>query len=108
VSCFAEDAGPNRVKCSAPHSPGLFSQEACDTLAHFPGSFVGEREGKNPRWIDTMMLDQPRNAGSEHARLPGTRPGEYEHRPLEMEHRLALGRIEAGEGFAPLHGDGIR
>ena len=46
-----------------------------------------------------MMLDQPRDARGEHARLSGAGSGEDEHRSFKMQHRLSLGRVQSGEGL---------
>src|SRR5690606_18778709 len=54
-------------------------------------------------WLDLTGLDQPRNAGRQHARLAGARAGENERVLRRQTDRLKLFGIEIGEeiGHAP-------
>ena len=108
LSRAPEDARPNGVKGSAPHSLGLFTQEARDSIAHLTGSLVREGDRKDARRIDSVMLDQSRDAGGEHACFARTGSGQHEHRPLEMEHSFALCRIQTGKGLGSLDCGGAR
>jgi hypothetical protein len=58
VRLAPQDACANRVK-RAEHDPlrGLIGEQALDALLHFPGSLVGECDGKNLPRADSFDRD---------------------------------------------------
>ncbi len=88
------------VKRSTPHPLGLITEQAGNSLAHLARSLVRERHGEDPRRINPMMLDEPRDASGEYACLSGASSGKDEHRSFEMQYRLSLGRVQSGEGLS--------
>ena len=76
---------------------GVAAEEARDALAHLAGGLVGERDREDPARVDAVLLDEARDARREHARLAGARAGEHEQRPVDVQHGLALRRVQALE-----------
>jgi hypothetical protein len=71
-------------------------QQLPDAIAHFAGSFVGEGDGQDFLRPHPLM-DQIRHAAGYNARLSAACAGKDEQRPLEVGHRLALGRCQIGK-----------
>jgi hypothetical protein len=82
---------------AAPHAGRLRAEQPADALSHLAGGLVGERDRENVFRIDAVVLDQMRDARREHAGLARARTRQHEHRAFEMQHRFALGRIEAAK-----------
>ena len=92
----AQHPRADRVERPDPHPRGLGAEQAPDALAHLAGGFVRERHGENVSRIDAFDVDQPRDARREHARLARAGAGEHEQRAVDVQHGLALRRIESG------------
>ena len=69
VSCCPQDSRADGVKRSAPHSLRLLAKQSCDALPHLTGRLVGESDRQDARGIDSVMLDQPRDARCKYSRL---------------------------------------
>ncbi len=92
-----QNPGADRVKGAAPHPRRRFAEQARDARAHLLGGLVGERHGEDARRVHAVVLDEMGDAPREDAGLAGAGTRQHEQRTLEMEHRLALGRIQVGE-----------
>ena len=79
-----QDSRTYRVERPAPHSLWLFAKESRDPLTHFAGSLVGERNRKDARRINAVVLDEAGDASGEDTRLARARTGQDEHRTLKM------------------------
>jgi hypothetical protein len=77
-----------------PTSPPDRSENASDAFAHFAGGFVRECHGENVSRIDAFDVDQSSDARRENAGLARSRAGENEQRPVDVQHGLALRRIQ--------------
>ena len=63
------DPRADRVERPHPHPDRLFAELARDTLAHLARRLVRERHGEDPLRVHTLLADEARDAGGEHARL---------------------------------------
>ncbi len=62
-------------------------QQGSHTLAHFPGSLVGERERQNAPWLDSPLEDEMGYPAHERGRLAGPWSGDDESRRLGRRRR---------------------
>ncbi len=92
-----EQSRSDAVKGPDPHPGWRLPQRALHPLAHFASRLVGERNGQNALWIDTVLFDQPGDACGKHSRLAGAGAREHQQRTFEVQHGLALSRIEPGQ-----------
>ena len=87
-----ESAGENRRR-------GPFADQPLNAFPHFPGRLVGKGNSGdgvgadpiNPRQIGDAVGDDPGFAAA--------RPGYQQQRPLGMQHRIGLRRIQPGQQF---------
>ena len=67
------------------------AQQPIHALGHFTGGLVGESHGQDRVGCDIPLLDEPRNAVRDHARLARSRARQNEQRPV--------GRLDCGALF---------
>ena len=73
------------------------SEHPLEPLAHLRGGLVGERDREDLVRLDAMRPDQVGDPVREDAGLARARARDDEERPVDVEHCLALGRVEVGE-----------
>jgi hypothetical protein len=95
----AQHAGADGVKGSGPHPGGFAAQQPADALAHLARGLVGERDRENLPRVDAFDVDQASDARRQHARLARSRAGENEQWSIDVQHSLALRRVQAGGQF---------
>ena len=66
----SEDANACRVKGRHPHFFCDRTHQRCDSVFHFLGGFVGERDGKDLKWVDVVFLNEVGNAVGEDPCFP--------------------------------------
>ncbi len=93
----AQDPPAGRVEGEDPDRAGGAAEDALEPLAHLGRGLVRERDREDLVRLHAVRADQVSHTVREDASLPRPRPGDDEERPVDVEHRLALGRIEAGE-----------
>ena len=64
------------VKRANPHAAHIDGQQRGQAREHFLGRLVGESDGQNAAGPDLTGLQQPGDAGGQHAGLAGTGPRE--------------------------------
>ena len=93
----AQDPAAGRMEGEDPDRPRHPAEHVLEALAHLSRGLVRERDREDLVWLDAVRPDEMGDAMREHPRLPRACPGNDEQRPVEMQHRLALGGIEVGE-----------
>ena len=71
--------------------------ELVDALGHLGRGLLGEGEGQDLLGPRALRGDEVRDAAGEHRGLAGAGARDDEQRPLAVEHRLALGLVQALE-----------
>ena len=94
MRCGAEHARADRVERADPHPRRSAAEEAGDAFLHLARRLVGERDGEDATRVDPVLIDQARDARREHARLARARTGEDQQRSVDVQHGLALRRVE--------------
>ena len=93
----AQHAAAGGVEGEDPGRARLPAEHPLEPLAHLPRRLVRERDREDLVRLDAVGADQVRDPVGEHARLARAGAGDDEQRPLDVEHGLALGRVEVGE-----------
>ena len=101
----AEDPPAGGVEGEDPDRAGRAAEDALEPLPHLGRGLVGEGDGEDLVRLHAVRADQVGDPMREDAGLARARAGDDEKRPVDVEHRLALGRIEAGEELL-VRGDG--
>ncbi|MCG3119782.1 MAG: hypothetical protein ALAOOOJD_02294 [bacterium] len=86
-----------RMKGRNRHVGVTVRHQHVDTLFHFRGSFVGERERENLFGLGELGGDQIGNAIGNDARFAGAGAGDDRQRPGGMFHRFPLLVIQLGK-----------
>ena len=74
------------VKGAEPHPARLLPQIVADALPHLTRRLVGEGDGEDAMRRHAVLAHQVGDPAGECPGLSGPRAGEYQHRPLEVEH----------------------
>ena len=90
----AEQPRGERVERADPQAGRVAVEQPADPLLHLARGLVGEGHGEDPVGRHAVPVDQARDAGGEHARLPRARAREHEQRAVDVLHRLPLRRVE--------------
>ena len=69
------------VERANPHAAHIHRQHGGEARHHLLGGLVGEGNGQNAAGRGVAVLQQPRNAGGEHARLARARARQYQGVP---------------------------
>ena len=94
VRCGAQHPRADGVERTHPHPRRCAPEEAGDAFLHLARGLVGERDGEDATRIDPVLIDEARDARREHARLARARTGEDQQRSIDVQHGLALRRVE--------------
>ena len=96
----AQDAPAGGVEGEDPGAAGVLAEEVPLARAHLVGGAVREGDREDLVRLRADRADQVRDAVREHPRLARARAGDHEHRPLGVEHGVALGFVQPREvGF---------
>ena len=82
-----------RVKCATMHSLAIAADQSLGARQHFLRCPSRECEKQNPIGSDTP-LDEVRDTVYERSSLSGSRPGDYEERPIGVRRGRGLLRIQ--------------
>ncbi len=94
----AQHLGGDRVKGAEPRHPfDRAAADATDPLAHFACGLVGESDREDLARPGLAGGNEVGEAGGKRGGLPRPCAGQHQHRPFGRQHRLALGRVQAGE-----------
>ena len=83
------------------------AEHVLEPLAHLPRRLVRERDREDLVRLHAVRPDQVGDAMRQHPRLAGAGAGDHEQRPVDVQHSLALGRVQACEELV-VRGDGHR
>ena len=83
----------DRVEGPAPNAVGVRTEQLGDAPGHFPRRFVGESEQQDLPRLDPV-LQQPRHAVGQRARLAAARPGDDQRGAAGRSHRGQLLLVE--------------
>ena len=89
-----EQPRAQRMERREPHAAGLVANERLDALAHLLRRLVGERDGEHLIGLRMPVADEVRDAVGDDPSLPRARTSQDEQRPVAMQHRFALFRIQ--------------
>jgi hypothetical protein len=73
----------------------LAAKQSLNSMAHFPGRFIGERNSHNVPRSNIHVLDEIGDAKREDTRFAASRTSENKYRTGGRRHGRALGFIEA-------------
>ena len=93
LGVVAEQAIADRVERAAPDATGIDGDELLDAAQHLAGSLVGEGQQQDVLRIDAI-LDEPRHAVGEGARLAAAGAGDDQQRSLAGHHHFELLGVE--------------
>ena len=93
----AQDPPAGRVEREDPDRARGAAEHPLEPLPHLGRRLVRERDREDLVRLHAVRADQVGDAMGEDARLPRAGAGDDEERPLDVEHSLALGRIQVGE-----------
>jgi hypothetical protein len=82
------------VERREPHPARLVANERLDPLAHLLRRLVGERDREHLVRLRVAVADEVGDAIRDDARLARAGAGKDEQRPITMQHRFALFRVQ--------------
>ena len=99
--CIAtQDADARRMECRHPHLLGNGPDQRRHARLHLVGGLVGEGDGEDLEGRDALLLDEPRDAVREHARLARSGARDDEKGTPGMSHCLTLDGVQVLEQWA--------
>ena len=94
----AQDASADGVKGAEPrHALDRLAQHLAEPQLHLSRRLVGEGDGEDFAGPGPALAEDVGDAAGQHAGLAGAGARQYQDRPVQRFHRLALLGIEAGE-----------
>ena len=90
-----QEARTGGVKRPDPKVPGSpVGNEAAESLAHFTGRFVGERDAENAPRRNAELGHEPSYPEGDDPSFSAPRPGKHHERSGVVEHRFSLGGVQ--------------
>ena len=93
----AQKAVAQPVEGANPHAAHVHRQHGGEARHHFLGGLVGEGDGQNAAGRSVAVLQQPRDAGGEHARLARARARQNQGVPVGQGDGGELFGVEASQ-----------
>ena len=93
----AQEAVAQPVEGTHPHAAHGDRQHRAQPREHFLGGLVGESHGQHAAWRELPGLDQPGDAGGQHARLARAGTGQDQRRTRRQRDRGELLGVEPAQ-----------